>query len=175
MDHSCGCCGSSGCCENNTAKKKLLIDFLYLDLGICTRCQGTEKNLDEAVFEVSAVLKAAGYDVIVNKVHITSKELANRYRFVSSPTIRINGIDIDLELKETNCEECGDLCGDTVDCRVWTYNGMEYTLPPKELIINAILKEVYSEKKAVKEDKNEYTLPNNLEVFFNQKGLNGGS
>lgn len=169
-DNSCGCrCGGSGCCTPSPSIKKLLIDFLYLDLSICTRCQGAEKSLDDAVGEVSGVLKAAGFDVEVHKINITSKELAEKYEFISSPTIRVNGKDIALEVKESICKDCGDLCGDTVDCRVWTYDGVDYTEPPKALIVNAILKEVYADNHTANGKKEEYRLPHNLEVFFDRK------
>jgi len=52
-------------------------------------------------------------------VNITTKELAIQYQFISSPTIRVNGNDIVVELRESVCEDYGDLCGDNVDCRVW--------------------------------------------------------
>ncbi|MGI6175159.1 MAG: DUF2703 domain-containing protein [Christensenellales bacterium] len=161
------CCSSESCCQPQ-AKKPINIDFLFLDTTICGRCQDTEKSLDEAVSSVAAVLNAAGYQVNVNKVNITTRELAIRHHFVSSPTIRMNGNDIAVELRESVCEDCGDLCGDTVDCRVWVYNGAQYTSPPKELILNAILKEIYGGN-PVKKPTSQYTLPHNLEVFFSGK------
>jgi hypothetical protein len=132
---------------------------------VCGRCQDTEKALDEAVSSVALVLNAAGYEVKVNKVNIDTKELAVQYQFISSPTIRVNGNDIAVELKESLCEDCGTLCGDNVDCRVWVYNGVEYTSPPKELIVDAILREVYSPEKPKTENKT-YQLPENLEKYF---------
>lgn len=162
-----GCCGGGCDCSSPAAEKKTLnIDFLYLDLSVCERCQGTESSLDEAIRAVSAVLNAAGYEISTNKVNITSKDLAIQYEFVSSPTIRINGNDIAMDVNESACKECGDLCGDSVDCRVWNYEGVEYTEPPKELIINAILKEVYSTDAPKSSEKDSYVLPQNLEVFF---------
>jgi len=167
ISNDCGCsCGTSGCCAPSQGNKKLTIDFLYLDLNTCERCMGTDQNLDESLKEVSGVLSAAGFDLLVNKVNINTKELACQYEFVSSPTIRINGKDIALELKESTCKDCGDICGDQVDCRVWTYNGEEYNSPPKELIINAILKEIYGGGSSEIHDKKSYQLPENLRVFF---------
>lgn len=162
------CCSSDNCCGQPQPQKPIEIDFLYLDTTVCGRCQDTEKALDEAVASVTAVLNAAGYRVDVNKVNITTRELAIQYQFISSPTIRVNGNDIAVELRETVCEDCGDLCGDTVDCRVWVYNGVEYTAPPKELIVDAILREVYSPKKDETEHK-AYKLPKNLETYFVSK------
>ena len=152
------CCGTSDCCTPKDAKKQLIIDFLYLDLSVCERCQGANKNLEEAIKDVSGVLKVAGFDVTINKVNIKSAELAVKYEFLSSPTIRINNRDIALEVKESSCKECGDLCGESVDCRVWTYNGKDYTEPPKELIINAILKQVYGDDLNHIEEKPKYIL-----------------
>lgn len=162
------CCSSKNCCGQPQPKKPINIDFLYLDTTICGRCQDTEKALDEAVSSVATVLSAAGYVVKVNKVNIATRELAVQYQFVSSPTIRVNGNDIAVELRETICEDCGELCGDTVDCRIWVYNGVEYNAPPKELIVNAILREVYSPKEGEPE-REPYQLPQNLETYFEAK------
>jgi len=166
---SCCSCGSD-CCkpESKPEQKKISIDFLYLDLSTCERCQGTEDSLEQSIDEVSAVLEAAGFKVTVNKINITSEELAVKYQFISSPTIRVNGRDIAGELKENCCKECGDLCGDDVECRVWIYEGKEYNVPPKGMIINAILKEAYSGSQNVdlNNTNNEYRLPDNLKKFF---------
>lgn len=162
------CCSSLDNCCQPKPKKLINIDFLYLDTTVCGRCQGTEKALDEAVSSVAVVLNAAGYEVKVNKVNITTKELAIQYQFISSPTIRVNGNDIAVELRESVCEDCGELCGDTVDCRVWVYNGVEYTAPPKELIVDAILREVYNPKQGEPE-REAYHLPANLEAYFSAK------
>jgi hypothetical protein len=152
-------CCSTGCgCEEQdyvAKKKKIIIDFMYLDLSVCTRCQGTEDSLEEAIEDVAKVLELAGAEVVVNKVHIDSKEKAIQYRFESSPTIRINGKDMQLEMRESLCESCGDLCGDEVDCRVWVYKGKEYKVPPKAMIIDSILREVYSDKNARLNDRVE--------------------
>lgn len=164
-DTSCCSCGS-GCCGQGQEKRQIIIDFLYLDLSVCTRCQGTETNLDDAVNEVSTVLGAAGFEIVVNKININSRELAVEYHFLSSPTIRVNGRDIALEVKESSCKECGDLCGDSVDCRVWVQEGREYTEPPKSMVINAILKEVYCGDNSSLSTNERYEIPQNLIAFF---------
>ncbi|MPM13134.1 hypothetical protein SDC9_59489 [bioreactor metagenome] len=170
---SSSCCsGSSGCCSNKeevkvkVERKKITLDFLFLDLSVCTRCQGAESNLDEALKDVSHVLEATGTDVVINKVNVNTEELAVKYKFLTSPTIRVNGRDIQMEYKESLCESCGDLCGDEVDCRVWIYQGNEYTEPPKAMIIEGILKEVYGgvSNSSYKED--EYVVPDNLKHFY---------
>ena len=146
-------------------KKRVVIDFLYLDLSVCEWCQGTDKSLEEALNDVSSVLQASGIEVAVNKINVTSEELAIKHKFITSPTIRVNGKDIQMEVRESLCDSCGDLCGDNVDCRVWVFNGEEYTIPPKALIIEGILKSVYGGE-AADNEKTEYKLPENLKRFF---------
>ncbi len=95
------CTDTSDCCkpvqEDKSERRKIEIDFLYLDLSVCTRCQGTDNSLDEAIAEVSQILKATDVDVVVNKINVTTEEQAEALQFESSPTIRVNGRDIQLE------------------------------------------------------------------------------
>lgn len=171
-----GCCsGASVCCgsipdslikEINLKKKQIIIDFLFLDLSVCTRWQDTDESLDQALSEISRVLEAAGNEVIVNKVNVNTEELAVAHKFVSSPTIRVNGYDIQMHVKESLCESCGDLCGDDVDCRIWVYEGQEYTVPPKAMIIESILKAVYGGYQGVPVSEQQYILPENLKRFY---------
>jgi hypothetical protein len=177
------CCSGPSCCgsaepkitskrisDNQEVKKsarKIMIDFLYLDLEVCSRCQGTDDTLDAAISEIRQILEAAGTEVVVNKINVSTEVLARQYEFVSSPTIRIDGVDIDTEVKESLCDSCGDLCGDQVDCRVWTYQGIEYNQPPKAMIINAILSAVYGTASQSGENKAKpYALPENLKHFY---------
>ena len=150
-----------------TSAEKLIIDFLYLDLTTCTRCRGTDLSLKAGLAAVGNVLSAAGVEVEVRKVHIRSAAEARAWRFVSSPTVRINGVDIAVELRESSCgsEACVDGCGDHIDCRVWVFGGREYTQPPRELIVDAILRQVYGQPTAQVEDR-PYELPDNLQRFF---------
>ena len=164
-----GCSCGPGCCDvpkdAKVEKKLIAIDFLFLDLSVCTRCQGTDTSLDEALAEVSKVLETTGVEVVLNKINIISEELAIQNKFISSPTIRVNGHDIQMDVKESLCESCGDLCGDEVDCRVWIYQGKEYTIPPKVMIIEALLKEVYGNNNTIEEEK-DYVVPENLKHFY---------
>lgn len=163
-----GCSCGTGCCEPKVemkSKKEIVIDFLFLDVSVCTRCQGADNSLDEALGDVAKVLEATSVAVKVNKINVNTEELALKHQFVSSPTIRVNGRDIQLEIKESLCESCGDLCGDEVDCRVWVYQGEEYNIPPKAMIIEAILKSVYGIEAEIIHDS-EYLVPANLKQFY---------
>ena len=164
------CCCGAGCCgepaATEPAKRQVIIDFLYLDLEVCTWCKGTGDSLDGALGQVATVLQAGGVEVIVNRIHVDSEEKAVKHRFASSPTIRVNGRDIQLDGKESKCESCGDLCGDEVDCRIWLYQGKEYTSPPPAMIIDAILREVYGPPAAATAVSEPFVLPENLREFF---------
>ena len=147
--------------------QQLTIDFLYLDLTSCTRCRGTDRSLEAGLAAASDLLAAAGVEVGVRKVHIQSEAEARAWRFVSSPTIRINGSDIALELRESSCgsEACTDGCGEHIACRVWTFGNREYTEPPVELIVDAVLRHVYGLPTEQAADR-PYQLPENLSRFF---------
>lgn len=143
--------------------KQLKVDFLYLDLNTCDRCIATDDTLNEALTELSEVLHTLGYEPTVSKVNIITRELAEKYHFVSSPTIRVNGQDICGHVTENNCCSCGDLCGDTVDCRTFTYEGGTYEQPPKALLVDGILRAIYGQ---IPQNETTYTLPENLKRFF---------
>jgi hypothetical protein len=150
-------------------RRKLRIDLLFLDLTTCTRCLGANRSLEAALERVCDVLRAAGVEPEVNKVRVESAEHARALRFVSSPTIRVDGEDVALELRESPCgsEACTDGCGADTACRVWVYRGSEYTEPPVEMIVAAILRCVYGGAAAPRADAVAgYELPENLTRFF---------
>jgi hypothetical protein len=150
------------------ATHQLAIDFMYLDLETCTRCRGTDANLKAALAEVGRVLEAAGVDVLVRKTLVASAEQARALGFVSSPTIRVNGADIALELRQSSCAECGEACAcdGTIDCRVWVWQGQEHTEAPTAMIVDAILREVYGGGERAIAPLPVGPVPENLARFF---------
>lgn len=129
-----------------TAARRVTVDFLFIDLEVCARCLGTGANLEAALSEVSQVLVTAGVEVSVTRTLVESEEQARALRFFSSPTIRVNGKDIALEFRESRCETCESACAcnGTVNCRVWVFQGREYTEAPTAMIVDAILRAVYA-------------------------------
>ena len=91
--------------------------------------------------------------------------------FLSSPTLRINGRDLQLDFKENYCATCSQVSGTQTDCRVWLYQGEEYSAPPKAMIIEAVLQEVYgsTQSEPAKIVRPENALEN-LARFFESKG-----
>jgi hypothetical protein len=151
---------------------RLRIEFLFLDLTTCTRCLAADQALESALDVVREVLQATGVRVEVDKVLVESEEQARALGFVSSPTIRVNGDDVALELRESSCgsEACTDGCGDQIACRVWVHRGREYTEPPVAMIVDAILGRVYGRAWPRARSADEpYELPENLARFFSGK------
>ena len=153
-------------------EKQIEIEFLYLDLDVCTRCKRTDANLETALRTVREVLQASGTDVTTRKMLVDSEETARKLKFVSSPTIRINGRDIALEFRETPCDSCAEACACDVgvDCRVWVYEGKEYTEAPVPLIVSALLSEVYDSQNADRPASSRpFELSENLKHFLEAK------
>lgn len=147
--------------------KEVRIDYLYLDLNTCDRCMGTDSVLEKVIRELTPAFALAGYRISYCKTEIATEQDAILNRFVSSPTIRVNGIDICSDVKESDCGCCGEISGTQVDCRVFEYNGKLYNIPPKAMLAEAILKNAFAV--ATDHSLEAYELPENLKKFFNGK------
>jgi hypothetical protein len=158
--------------KSSTAKEQIEVDFMYLDLDVCTRCLGTDANLETALAAVGEVLEAAGVETVVRKTLVESAAQAAELGFVSSPTIRVNGKDIALEFRESNCDSCGEACGceGAVDCRVWVWQSEEHTKAPVPMIVDAMLREIYGgQGRPAVAPAPIVAVPDNLERFFAAK------
>lgn len=158
IKEECCCCGSA-----SQTKKEVKIEYLYLDLKTCDRCVGTDAVLDEVVSVLQPALELAGYQISYRKQEISTAEIAASYRFLSSPTILVNGQDIFSTITESDCGCCGDIAGVQVDCRVFEHDGKTYEVPTKEMLADAILKKIYHPAACI---CGEYQLPENLKRFF---------
>jgi len=148
--------------------KKIVVEYLYLDLQACDRCIQTGNALDEVVATLAPALKIAGFEVSYNKIEMKTAEIAARYKFLSSPTIRVNGRDICKTVKENRCRCCGDISGTDVSCRVFGHGAKTYEVPPKEMLAEGILKAVFSPSKSGRPCRG-YALPKNLRDFYDGK------
>lgn len=162
-EKSCCSCG-----DEITAKKKTVVEYLYLDLQTCDRCIGTDTVLDEVMLRITSALECTGYTVEYKKIEMETAEIAKQYRFLSSPTIRVNGQDICQSVTENSCGCCSDISGTDIDCRVFAYNGESYEIPPKEMLAEAILRAVFGQADSVC-SCGGYELPSNLKDFFKGK------
>ena len=166
-DNQTTCCCAG---QKPAEKEKIIIDLMYIDLTTCDRCMGTDSSLDEAIVEASSLLNSTGREIEVRKILIETEKQAEELGFISSPTIRINGQDIQLEFKESLCGCCGEIVGEDIDCRVWLWQGKEYTTPPKAMLLDAILRHVYGKTQdADKSVVQAKPVPENLKRFFAAK------
>lgn len=165
QEHADSCC-PCGC--GATSKKKVVVKYLYLDIETCDRCIGTDNLLDEVMMTLTPTLNIAGFEVEYNKTEMNTVEVAKQYKFLSSPTIRVNGQDICQSVAENSCGCCSDISGTDVNCRVFEYNGQTYEVPPKEMLATAILNAIFGYTE-VGCSCEKYEFPENLKEFFQGK------
>ncbi|MEA4915038.1 MAG: DUF2703 domain-containing protein [Christensenella sp.] len=168
VDEAAGTSGGDYC-----ASKTVLVEYLYLDLNTCERCVGTEQELDDVVMALTPALSLAGYTLEYRKIEMTTREIATQHRFLSSPTIRVNGRDICTTVAENDCGCCGEISGTQVDCRVFEYGGEIFEVPPKAMLAEGILSAVFGTSDAVLSD-GDYQLPENLRSFYDGKQSKAG-
>lgn len=167
------CLAMMGCQSTTVARdapdteRTVEIDFLYLDLETCGPCTGTGANLQTAIGLLAPVLDETGVNLTVSKTLVESEEQASQLGFMSSPTIRVGGRDIAGEVSESPCTSCEELCGEAIDCRVWSYRGQEHTAAPVGMILEAVLQEVYGGQKTPPvASPGPREVPENLKRFF---------
>ncbi len=105
------------------------IELLYFD-G-CLAYQTALKYVEEVIRE-----KKLG--VRVEMIKIKGDEMALRTRFLGSPTVRLNGLDI-----EPGAEEIRDF---SMRCRLYLEDDEVNELPSKKMIRRAIDKALHGEK-----------------------------
>lgn len=106
------------------------IDFFYFDLNTCGRCQKTEINLTEALKELGLLANLRKHKL---KDH---QEYVEEFGNVVSPSIFVDGKDIFKKVKTNQCDECSQICGKSVGCRVESKKSDSFS---KENIKKAIL------------------------------------
>lgn len=147
--------------------RSVTVEFLYLDREVCDRCGGTAERLEEALTRVRPALEALGLGLDVRHIHVRTAEEARDLRFVSSPTIRVDGRDIAGAVEESECGSCSDLAGQTpVDCRQWTWRGKTDTAAPVGLIVEAILLAALGVPRDEHAPVEPFAVPDNLHRFF---------
>ena len=127
---------------------------------------GTDAVLDKVVAVLRPALELAGYAVDYQKREMATPQLAEQYRFLSSPTILVNGRDIFGAVQESSWGCCGEIAGTEVDCRVFECEGKTYEVPTKEMLTNAILKSLNAQPVC---SCGKYELPENLKRFYDGK------
>jgi metal-sulfur cluster biosynthetic enzyme len=78
--------------EQSNGKKILKVTLLYTE-----GCPATPNTIER----IRGCVDELGVRVELRKVRIDSQEEADRSRFLGSPTVQINGIDIDPSVRES--------------------------------------------------------------------------
>ena len=78
---------------------------------------------------VREVISECGAEAVLEEVEVATAEAAERLRFLGSPSIRVDGVDI-----EPGAETQG---GYALSCRMYGGSGV----PPRELLVGAIVGE----------------------------------
>ncbi|MDD1720610.1 MAG: DUF2703 domain-containing protein [Euryarchaeota archaeon] len=102
------------------------IDILYHE-----KCS----HYPQAIARIKEVLSEEGIEAEINEIQITSKEEAQKYDFLGSPTIRIDGEDLESEEER----QAGHTYAHD-SCRIYNYKGQLYMIPHKEAIRLALRK-----------------------------------
>lgn len=149
----------------------LKVELLAIDLSTCSRCTGSLSSIEQAIATLKQVLAVTGTMVQFDKIIVESEAQAKQLRFVSSPTIRINDQDIVLDTVESRCGDCSQISGSSqgTACRVWQYQGQEHTEAPVGMIMDAMLREIYSHQSPATTPTNYFQVPENIQEFFHSK------
>lgn len=90
----------------------------------CHAWQEAEKVLEDA-------LKEAGFTIKYQVVLVNSDEQARQLKFLGSPQITVDRVDVDPLAKNATRYSIAS-------CRPYLYQGKSYDYPPKEMILKAI-------------------------------------
>jgi len=82
----------------------------------------------EALKTIIEIINEYKIDAELKAITIGGIRKAEKYSFPGSPTIRINGVDIDPKYKG----------GIGLGYRIYFYNGKPYGYPPRKMIITAL-------------------------------------
>ena len=92
--------------------------------------------------------------------------LAERFEFVSSPTVRVNGGDICPEVIENECDCCRSLSDYDVYCHQFDFNDKLYKVPPVAYVVKRILEIVFQGERP---EYDTYEMPENIRGFLRGK------
>ena len=88
-------------------------------------------NHEPAVERVEAVLKEEGIGATISEVNVRDAAVAREVGFLGSPSIRVNGVDIEPAARSEQ--------DDGMMCRTYVVNGRREGLPSREMLCEAVL------------------------------------
>ena len=88
-------------------------------------------NFKPAMERVRQVLEEEGLSADLLEVNVDDPAIANEIGFLGSPSIRVNGLDVEPE-----ATRCADACG--MMCRTYFVDGRREGLPSHEMLRRAM-------------------------------------
>lgn len=148
--------------------RTVTVDFLFLDRVDCDRCRETEGSLETAIERVRPLFDEIDATIDYRRIHVDSIDAARRTELDVSPTIRIDGRDVQPEFAASSCESCTDIGdGETVvDCRDWVYRGEAYEVAPVPLLIEALLRGAVDTSSTAETSRSHFRLSEEMRSFF---------
>jgi hypothetical protein len=118
---------------------RVQIELLYLDAETCDPCRATIASAERAAGELREALAQRGIEVELRLTHVADREQARALGFVSSPTVRVDGREIALEVEEDHCGSCSANAGEPIACRTVSHAGERHDHAPAAMIVEAVL------------------------------------
>ena len=89
-------------------------------------------NHAPVVTTITEILKECGLEEQIREIEVTDSERAIAMAFPGSPTVRINGTDIECDLPQVNSSG--------LTCRTYIVNGKRQSVPHRDWIRDAIMR-----------------------------------
>lgn len=149
-------------------KPVLTVQLLAINLSTCERCVPAAFTVQQAVELLHPVADRLGVTLAAETVLVQTKEEALKYGIRTSPTIRINGHDIEPDVQESPCGSCCDIAGgEAVDCREWNYRGEVFSAVPLPMLLEVLMWALLQRDEMPPVTPEPLTeLPENLARFF---------
>ena len=116
----------------------LEIEWRHLDKNgrTCLRCSDTLQSLQQVIKQLAAECEPHGVDIVYRETKLPVEQLSK------SNLILFNGIPLEAALpgasaSESECQSCGDLCGEPSFCRTVSVGERSFEAIPAALIRQA--------------------------------------
>ena len=95
-------------------------------------------SYQEALVGIKEALKELGLSAELEVILMDSPEKARDYKFLGSPTIKINGLDLEAGRGDRPVASTATENFSMNACRTYIYEGSLYHYPPKEMLLEVL-------------------------------------
>jgi hypothetical protein len=154
---------------SQTSDVPVVLELFALDTAACSPCVSAMANLHAAAAALSRELTGSGYIVATRVIVLEDTAHAALLGISSSPTVRVNGHDIALDVLEESCPSCSSVAGTTIDCRTYEWDGQRFDHPPVPLIVDAVHQHLVSGARRAATQTLAASQPTSVERFLNAR------